>query len=233
MKIAGITGLCGALLMLAAPVFLYGENPVVTPELKPVITLEAAAPAVKPPEPAVFKSIAPEKFSPGKCYPDVKISGSGFLKSAILKLSSESLSIDSVAGISSDTITFSLTVKEDARPGKYDITLINSPDNTVNIKNAMINLSVKFEDLSDNISRLLSVLEISAKDYLANKGKTTPEVDKDLLNKINSLLDQNKTIAQGLVMIEEKVRSKTEPQPQQQPQQNSQSQYKPRILETI
>ena len=141
MKIAGITGLCGALLMLAAPVFLYGENPVVTPELKPVITLEAAAPAVKPPEPAVFKSIAPEKFSPGKCYPDVKISGSGFLKSAILKLSSESLSIDSVAGISSDTITFSLTVKEDARPGKYDITLINSPDNTVNIKNAVQILS--------------------------------------------------------------------------------------------
>ena len=106
----------------------------------------------------------------------------------------------------------------------------------IGLQKAMTNLSIKFENLSDNISRLLGVLEISAKDYLANKGKSTPEVDKDLLNKINSLLDQNKTIAKGLVMIEEKVRNKAEQQPQQQmqqPQQNQQSQYKPRILETI
>jgi hypothetical protein len=108
-------------------------------------------------------------------------------------------------------------------------------ENFVGLQKAMINLSIKFEGLSDNISRLLEVFELSARDQL---GKSSKEEDKELLNKINSLLDQNKTIARGLVMIEEKVRDRAPIQeqgfsqgfiPPQNPPQNSpqQPQRKP------
>lgn len=78
-------------------------------------------------------------------------------------------------------------------------------ENFVGLQRAMTNLSIKFENLSDNISRLLEVFELSAKDQLV---KSPKEDDKELLGKINSLLDQNKTIAKGLVLIEEKVRDR-------------------------
>lgn len=78
-------------------------------------------------------------------------------------------------------------------------------ENFVGLQKAMLNLSIKFEGLANNMSRLLEVFELSARDQL---GKSTKEEDKELLGKINSLLDQNKTIAKGLVLIEEKVRDR-------------------------
>ena len=90
-------------------------------------------------------------------------------------------------------------------------------ENFVGLQKAMLNLSIKFEGLANNMSRLLEVFELSARDQL---GKSTKEEDKELLGKINSLLDQNKTIAKGLVLIEEKVRDRV-PVQQQAFQQNS------------
>lgn len=79
-------------------------------------------------------------------------------------------------------------------------------ENFVGLQKAMVNLSVKFEALSDNLVKLLNVFELSARGVVAGSPK---ESDKDLLNKIDSLLEQNKTIAKGLVLIEQKVRSRT------------------------
>ncbi len=79
-------------------------------------------------------------------------------------------------------------------------------ENFVGLQRAMINLSMKFENLSDNISKLLNVFEVSARDYMVNKGRTTPEVDKELLNRINMLIDQNKTIMNGIRSIDDKNR---------------------------
>ncbi len=91
-------------------------------------------------------------------------------------------------------------------------------ENFVGLQKAMLNLSIKFEGLANNMSRLLEVFELSARDQL---GKSTKEEDKELLGKINSLLDQNKTIAKGLVLIEEKVRDRVPVQQSQGFQQNS------------
>ncbi len=79
-------------------------------------------------------------------------------------------------------------------------------ENFVGLQKAMTNLSVRFGELSENISRLLEVFEISAKNVVGGGG----ENDKDLLRKIDSLLDQNKTIARGLVLMEEKLRGRAE-----------------------
>lgn len=79
-------------------------------------------------------------------------------------------------------------------------------ENFVGLQHAMTNMSIKFGSLSDNISKLLSVFEEAAKGFVVGD-KTN---DKDMLNKIDSLLDQNKTIAKGLVLMEERVRTRVQ-----------------------
>ena len=78
-------------------------------------------------------------------------------------------------------------------------------ENFVGLQHAMTNLSIKFGTLSDNISELLRVFEGAAKTF-AQGGKVD---DSDLLKKINSLLDQNKTIAKGLVLMESNLRGRS------------------------
>ena len=74
-------------------------------------------------------------------------------------------------------------------------------ENFVGLQKAMVNLSMKFESLSDNISKLLHVFELAAKN-VAEDG----EMDsKQIARKLDGLLEQNKTIAQGLVLLESKI----------------------------
>jgi len=56
---------------------------------------------------------------------------------------------------------------------------------------------------------------LSAKKLIGGGGG---EGDRDLLKKIDSLLDQNKTIAKGLVLMEGKLRGRTESPPVGLPQ---------------
>ncbi|MDP2946911.1 MAG: hypothetical protein Q8N88_02245 [Nanoarchaeota archaeon] len=89
-------------------------------------------------------------------------------------------------------------------------------ENFVGLQHAMTNLSIKFTGLSENINRLLQVFEESAKSFTVAETKNddsdaNKEVNQEMIKKIDSLLDQNKTIAQGLVIMEEKLRSRAEP----------------------
>ncbi|MBS3088034.1 hypothetical protein J4226_05565 [Candidatus Pacearchaeota archaeon] len=79
-------------------------------------------------------------------------------------------------------------------------------ENFVGLQHAMTNMSIKFGALSDNISKLLQIFEESAKNFVSG-GK--PD-DKEMLEKIDSLLNQNKTIAKGLVLMEGKLRGRSE-----------------------
>jgi hypothetical protein len=95
-------------------------------------------------------------------------------------------------------------------------------ENFVGLQNAMTNLSIKFSALSDNINKLLQIFEESAKSIELSRSyasiekndkfeKTEDvETNREMIKKIDSLLEQNKTIAQGLVIMEEKLRSKPE-----------------------
>jgi|AntAceMinimDraft_18_1070375.scaffolds.fasta_scaffold108148_2 hypothetical protein len=79
-------------------------------------------------------------------------------------------------------------------------------ENFVSLQKVMTNLALKFDELSDNISKLLSLFESSA-NSLAKKeiniGK--PMNEKQILEKLENLSNQNKTIAKGLtLMYEEK-----------------------------
>jgi hypothetical protein len=80
-------------------------------------------------------------------------------------------------------------------------------DNFVNLQKVLTDLTLKFDSLSTNISRLLQILEMSAKSFAKKQEDGMPE-DKDILKKLDTLLDQNKTVAKGLTLIEEKIRHK-------------------------
>ena len=81
-------------------------------------------------------------------------------------------------------------------------------ENFVELQKVLTNLTVKFSELSDNISRLLELFELSAKSF-ADKPIKTSGVDEEFLKKLDSLLDQNKTISKAIMMMEDRVRNRT------------------------
>jgi len=92
-------------------------------------------------------------------------------------------------------------------------------ENFVGSQKVMVNLSVKFDSLTNKISKLLELFEISAK-ALAEKDfnleKETKDTEK-VLGKIDTLAEQNKVIARGLTLMNEKLSEEPEYPPVQKP----------------
>src|SRR3989339_231212 len=88
-------------------------------------------------------------------------------------------------------------------------------ENFVALQKVMVNLSIKFDNLSGQISKLLELFEISAK-ALAEKDfdleKDTKDKEK-ILKKLDDLFDQNKVIARGLTLLHEPVQKMEPPSP--------------------
>lgn len=90
-------------------------------------------------------------------------------------------------------------------------------DNFTNLQKVLTNLSIKFDELSANISKLLQLFEISARSFAEKYSDKNPEelvnksVDTEYLKKLDSLLDQNKTIAKGIMLMEERIRNRDAP----------------------
>ncbi|MCX6750732.1 MAG: hypothetical protein NTZ83_04700 [Candidatus Pacearchaeota archaeon] len=102
--------------------------------------------------------------------------------------------------------------------------------NFVSLQKVMVNLSTKFEELTNQISKLLELFEISAK-ALAEKDFDVDKNNRDntkLLEKLENVLEQNKTIARGLTLMHDKI---TEPLNSQTyyPSQLSMSRMQPQI----
>lgn len=82
-------------------------------------------------------------------------------------------------------------------------------ENFVSLQKVLVNLSVKMENLTTKISKLLEIFELSAK-ALAEKdfdfergGKEDPH-SKKILENIDKLLDQNKLLAKGLTLVHDR-----------------------------
>jgi len=88
-------------------------------------------------------------------------------------------------------------------------------DNFIALQKVMTNLAVKFDDLSRNIEKLLQLFEISARNFAEKYSESGSlnqkpgESDQEFLKKLDSLLDQNKTISKGIMMMEERIRNKS------------------------
>ena len=75
-------------------------------------------------------------------------------------------------------------------------------ENFVSLQKVMTNLSVKFDNLANQISKLLELFEISAK-TLAKKDFGLDEGKGKITEKIDNLLEQNKIIARGITLLHE------------------------------
>ena len=80
-------------------------------------------------------------------------------------------------------------------------------ENFISLQKVMTTMAIKFDSLSNQISKLLEIFEISAKS-LAEKGYSME--DRKVVEKLDSLLEQNKIIAKGIALLHE--RENYEPQ---------------------
>ena len=66
----------------------------------------------------------------------------------------------------------------------------------------MVNLSERLDNLTEQISKLLGIFEESAKAFMEKDIKIMGGgTDKDVTDKLNQLLDQNKIIARGITLL--------------------------------
>ena len=105
-----------------------------------------------------------------------------------------------------------ISTKTDRKTRDIEKVLI---DNSVSLQKVMTNLSLKFDSLASQISKLLELFEISAKN-LAQKDFSLEKENKDnkeITSKLDNLINQNKIIARGLTLMHESNPPKFKSQP--------------------
>jgi septal ring factor EnvC (AmiA/AmiB activator) len=81
--------------------------------------------------------------------------------------------------------------------------------NLVELQKVQTDLSEKFAHLATEISHLLALFEVTARNFAKNiPANDQFTKDKEFLDKIDKLLDQNKTLAKGLTLMEERLRER-------------------------
>lgn len=113
-------------------------------------------------------------------------------------------------------------------------------ENFVDLQDVLSNLAMKIDALTEQMSKLLKIFEEAAKSPQA-----APEADKDFKQNVKTLLDQNKIIAKGISIIEERTRQSPQlpsypppvyqpyPQPVPQPQRLKQNQAQSKMTPSI
>jgi len=95
-------------------------------------------------------------------------------------------------------------------------------ENFISLQKVMTNLAVKFDNLGAQISKLLELFEISAKtlaekDIKFDKGKVERKEEGKMVEKLDTLLDQNKIMARGLTLLHETPKETPMPRLVQKP----------------
>src|SRR3989344_14129 len=80
--------------------------------------------------------------------------------------------------------------------------------NLIELQKVHTSLAEKFDSLSKQINSLLNLFELSARAFAKQAPMQAIEKDREFLDKIDKLLEQNKTIAKGLTLMEEKMRER-------------------------
>jgi len=87
-------------------------------------------------------------------------------------------------------------------------------ENLVELQKVHANLAEKFDKLSEQIANLLNLFESAARSFAENPVNQFAEKDKEFLDKVDKLLEQNKTIAKGLMLVEERIKERVYGKPQ-------------------
>jgi len=78
----------------------------------------------------------------------------------------------------------------------------------VELQKVHVNLAEKFDKLAVQVENLLALFELAARNFAKQPSMQNTERDKEFLDKIDKLLDQNKLLAKGLSLMEEKMRER-------------------------
>ncbi len=103
-------------------------------------------------------------------------------------------------------------------------------ENFVSLQKVMVDLTERVDGLTNEVSSLVGLFEKTAKSIAEKevKEKGGPvNIDKSMKNltdKLEVLLDQNKTIARGITLVHESISEEEEETPQRPPAQPSQQQ---------
>jgi hypothetical protein len=78
-------------------------------------------------------------------------------------------------------------------------------ETTIGLQKVISELALKMDNLTGQIAALLGLFESAAKSFSEIPSIHTAERDKEFMDKINQLLEQDKVIAKGILYIEDKV----------------------------
>ena len=78
----------------------------------------------------------------------------------------------------------------------------------IELQKVHVNMAEKFDKLAQQIENLLALFELAAQNFARQPHMQSTERDKEFLDKIDKLLDQNKVLAKGLSLMEEKMRER-------------------------
>ena len=81
-------------------------------------------------------------------------------------------------------------------------------ENLVELQKVHTDMAEKFDKLSGQITNLLTLFEMAARSFAEHPANQGTEKDREFLEKIDKLLDQNKTIAKGLTLMEDRLKEK-------------------------
>ncbi|MBS3149499.1 hypothetical protein J4455_02280 [Candidatus Woesearchaeota archaeon] len=92
--------------------------------------------------------------------------------------------------------------------GNQEVLVKHLIENNVSLQKASLNLMDSMNTLTKRIDKLVSIFEEASKHI--TDVELSDERLKNLASKLEGLLDQNKEIARGLILLEQYIRSKSD-----------------------
>lgn len=83
-------------------------------------------------------------------------------------------------------------------------------ENLVSLQKIHTNMIERFDKLTDQITSLLNLFEVAAKTFTKQPAFEAGDRDREFAEKIDMLLEQNRVLAKGITMMEEKISSSYE-----------------------
>jgi len=83
-------------------------------------------------------------------------------------------------------------------------------ENSIALQKVLTDVAVSMDNLAKEVKSLVDMFEEAGKSFVSEKHKFEGGIGKDegLVGKLDSLVQQNKTIAKGLVLLEKTMREK-------------------------
>ncbi|NCO11367.1 hypothetical protein CO038_01620 [Candidatus Pacearchaeota archaeon CG_4_9_14_0_2_um_filter_39_13] len=97
------------------------------------------------------------------------------------------------------------SAKKSSKTEKLENKLV---ENMVELQKLHVNLIEKFDGLAEQVTHLLALFETSAKTFAKSPAIEMASKDHEFLQKIDKLLEQNKVLAKGLTLMEQKLRER-------------------------